>query len=224
MTMERSQPAGLIDHALLAPDATNESVRQAARVAIERGCAGLTLNGSNVKFGSILTKGSAVKVVAVVGGFPLGRTPIAVKAFEAARAVQDGADELDLMINLGAFKECSPDYLLKEVGEVVRAAQGRPVKAILETCYLTDQEKVRAGLLAGQAGAGWVVTSTGYGPGDATVADVALLRSQLPAALQIKAVGDLRTKQRAQALLEAGAARLGVTATAELLDDWAASA
>ncbi|MDR1079044.1 MAG: deoxyribose-phosphate aldolase [Propionibacteriaceae bacterium] len=220
--MERSQLAGLIDHAMLAPDATNEVVRQACRVAIGQGCAGLALNGSNIKFGSILTKGSPVKVVAVVGGFPLGRTPIAVKVFEASQAVRDGADELDLMINLGAFKECSPDYLLKEVGQVVRVAEGRPVKAILETCYLTDPEKVRAAALAGQAGASWVRLATGYGPGGASAADVALLRSQLPPSLQIEAAG-VPGWERARGLLEAGAARLGVSATLELLDQFDAA-
>ncbi|MDR1212544.1 MAG: deoxyribose-phosphate aldolase [Propionibacteriaceae bacterium] len=217
--MERSQLAGLIDHAMLAPDATNEVVRQACRVAVDQGCAGLALNGSNIKFASILTKGSPVKVVAVIGGFPLGRTPIAVKAYEAGQAVKGGADELDLMINLGAFKECSPDYLLKEVGQVVQLAEGRPVKVILETCYLTDQEKVRAALLAGEAGASWVETSTGFGPGGATVADVALLRSQLPATVQIKASGGLRGLEQARSLWQAGAARLGCSATLQLLDE-----
>ncbi|WP_028708759.1 deoxyribose-phosphate aldolase [Propionicicella superfundia] len=221
--MITSEFAGLVDHAVLAPDVTNEGVRAAYRFTAEAGCGSLVVNGSNVKFASILARGTGVRVGAVVGGFPLGRVPTSVKAFEAAEAVRFGADELTVMMNIGAFLECSPDYLLKEVGDAVRIADGRTVKVTLETGYLTDQQKLRAALICADAGAGFVVTSTGFGPTAATPQDVALLRDGLPAEVEVEAAGDIRTWAEAKALLDAGAARLTTPSAAELLADVAAT-
>lgn len=205
------------EHTILAPDATNEDIRAACALAIERGCGALAVNGSNVKFASILTNRTPIVVSAMIGGFPLGRVPIAIKTLEALEAIKLGAQELELMINIGAFKECSPDYLLREVRETVAAADGRLVKVILETGYLTDPLKIKAGLIAADAGANCISIGTGFGPVVDLVHDVELLRGCLPQHVGIKASGGIDTLETARELLAAGAARLGVTNTATIL-------
>lgn len=218
--MKRPELAAMIDHTMLAPDATNEVVRAACKVAVDSGCASIAVNGSNVKFASILTQGTGVLVDAAIGGFPLGRVPTSVKVFEAREAVKNGAGELDMIMNVGAFKECSPDYLLNEVREVVKVAEGRVVKVIIETCYLTDEQKVRAALICAEAGASFVKTSTGFGPAGATAQDVALLRKNLPADVLVKASGGIRSWSVAKAMIDAGAARLGTSAALAILQEF----
>lgn len=199
-----------IDQAVIDADVTNEVLRQACTAAVENHRAGLAVNGCNVKFASILTEGTEVKVVAMVGGYPLGRLPIRVKTFEAAEAVRNGADELDVVVNIGAFKECSPDYPLREVRDAVRVAEGRPVKAVLETALLSDEQKVRLALICVDAGADYIGIATGFGPSAATVADVALLRGQLPPGVLIKATGRFQAWSEVKDLVDAGAGRIGL--------------
>lgn len=221
--MNKAELAPLIHHCALAPDATNEVIRAACILAIDSGCEALVVHGSSVKFASILTRGSGTLVDAVVGGFPLGRIATSVKAFEAAEAVRLGADELNVVMNVGAFLECSPDYLLKEVRDAVSAANGRTVKVTLETGYLTDQQKVKAALICADAGADAVVASTGFGPARATAADVAVLRQGLPTEIRVDAAGDIRTWSEAKSLLDAGVGRIYTPGTAELLADFGSS-
>ena len=154
--------------------------------------------------------GAPVKVCAVIG-FPLGSTATKAKSAETAIAVVDGADELDMVVNLGALKSGDLEAVTKDISEVVAAANGRTVKVILETCYLTDAEK-RAGAAAAVAGGGaFVKTSTGFGPGGATTADVALLRSVVGPSIGVKASGGIRDLETARSMILAGANRLGTS-------------
>lgn len=210
MTSEHAEIFGRVDYPVLGPDTTNEMVRTACTVAVDVGLGSVTVNGSKVKFASILTADTPVRVIAVVGGFPVGQVHTAVKPFEAALAVQQGAAEIDLMMNVGFFTECSPDYLLREVREVVAAAQGRPVNVVLETGYLSDSQKVKAAGIAADSGAHGVVTCSGFGPGGASVEDVVLLRESLPESVAVIAAGGVDSTEAAVALVAAGAARVRV--------------
>lgn len=218
--MNRKEFAAMLDHTILKPDATKEDVRAACKVAMEAGCATIAVNGCDVKFASILTQDSATGVDVGFGGFPLGRVPTSVKIFEASEAVKNGATELDMIMNVGAFKECSPDYLLNEVSKIVEIADGRIVKVILETSLLSDTEKVKAAKICADAGADFVKTSTGFGSAGATPHDVALLRDCLPDHVKIKASGGIRSWADAKALIDAGADRLGTSATLKILAEF----
>lgn len=209
--------AARLDYPVLAPTTTNEAVRAAARLATDSTLGSITVHGSKVKFAEILTRDTGVAVGAVIGGFPIGQVPTAVKAREAGLAVQHGASRLDLMMNIGFFTECSPDYLLREVREVVAAADGRPLNVILETGYLTDAQQVKAAGIAVDGGAVGVVTCSGFGPGGATVAGVGLLRANLPEAVAVIAAGGVQDRATAEALIAAGAARVSVTDPAAVL-------
>ena len=218
--MTRQELAAMIDHTILKADATHEDVRKATQIAIDCGCKSIAINGSDTKFCSLLTAGTNTLVDTAIGDFPLGRVPITCKVFETEQAVLLGAGEIDMIMNVGAFKECAPDYLLKEVSEVVKAAKGLPVKVILETCYLTDAEKIKAAKICADAGASFVKTSTGFGTAGATVHDVELLRKAVPDHVKVKASGGIRTWKDAKALIEAGADRLGMSATVKVLEEF----
>lgn len=215
--MTPDELAARLDHPVLAPDTTNAVVRTAVAEAVAAGLGSVTVSGCKVKFASILAQGTGLRVRTVVGGFPLGQVPVAVKPFETAQAVELGAAEVDMMMNVGFFQECSPDYLLREVREVVAAAEGLPVNVVLETGYLSDAEKVKAAGVAVEVGASGLVTCTGFGPGQATVEDVALLRANVPAEVAVIAAGGVRTAAQATALLESGAAQVAVTDVAAVL-------
>lgn len=215
--MKKTELAAVVDHSILAPDATNEDVRRACDLAMEHGCRSVVVHGANVKFASVLVAGTPIKVSAVVGGFPLGRAATSVKEFEAIEAVRLGADELNMVMNIGAFFECSPDYLLKEVRDAVRAAQGRMVRIILETSYLTDQQRLRAALTCVDAGASMVVASTGFASTAVSPQEVAQLSEGLPDTLPVIAAGDFSTLAEVEALMGAGAAGVQTSRTADVL-------
>ena len=163
-----------------------------------------------------LLTGTDVKVVTVVG-FPLGQDESFVKGLAARRAVENGADEVDMVLNVGALKDRNDAYVVEDIREVVMAASPAGVKVILETCLLTEEEKVRACRLAAKAGAKFVKTSTGFSKGGATVEDVALMAKEAgPLGLQVKASGGIRTLEAARAMLAAGAVRIGCSAGAAL--------
>ncbi len=214
--MNRAELAAHIDHTLLKPDATAEQIRQACAEARAAGCAAMCVNGSRVALARAALAGSGVAVAGVVG-FPLGAMATEIKAAEAARAVADGAAEIDMVMQLGAFRDGDREQVKRDVAAVVRASGRALVKVILETGLLADEEKVQAALLAVEAGARFVKTSTGFGGGGATVADVALLRQAVGERARIKASGGIKDARSALALIEAGADRLGMSATTAVL-------
>jgi deoxyribose-phosphate aldolase len=209
----------LIDHTLLKPDATHDEIAQLCYEARKHGFASVCVNPSHVKLCADLLKGSDVLTCTVVG-FPLGATSTEAKTFEAQKAVRDGAKEVDMVINVGALK--SRDYELVEhdiasVATAVRAG-GAILKVIIEAALLTDDEKVAASQLAKVAGADFVKTSTGFGPGGATAEDVALMRRVVGPKIGVKASGGIRTRADVQKMVEAGATRIGASASVKIVE------
>jgi len=202
--------ASAIDHTLLKPDATAPEVEALCREAIEYGFCSVCVNSSWVALCHELLKGSTVKVCTVVG-FPLGAMAAPSKAFEARQAVADGADEIDMVIHLGALKAGALDQVAQDIRGVVEAAGPRVTKVILETGLLTDAEKVTACTLSKEAGAAFVKTSTGFAKGGATIEDIALMRRTVGPAMGVKASGGVRSLADARAMLAAGATRIGAS-------------
>jgi deoxyribose-phosphate aldolase len=210
--------AKMIDHTLLKPDATQDQIAQLCNEARKYGFAAVCVNPSYVKLCSQLLQGSPVHVCTVVG-FPLGATSPEVKAYEAQQAIDDGATEIDMVINVGAMK--SKDYALveRDMATVARAshAGGAILKVIIEAALLTDEEKVIACQLAKAAGADYVKTSTGFGPGGATVNDVQLMRRAVGPAMGIKAAGGIKSYDDVKAMVAAGATRIGASAGVKIV-------
>jgi deoxyribose-phosphate aldolase len=202
--------AGYIDHTLLKPDATEPQILVLCREAVGYNFFSVCINPSYVETAVNALKGSGVRVCCVVG-FPLGATTTSVKAFETAEAVKNGAAEIDMVIHIGALKEHKEDYVSADIAAVVKAAAGRPVKVIIETGLLTEAEKVLACRLAKEAGASFVKTSTGFGPGGATVADIQLMRETVGSGFGVKASGGVRSAETAREMIEAGATRIGTS-------------
>jgi deoxyribose-phosphate aldolase len=211
-----SDLAAFLDHTLLKADATRADLQKLCDEARAHGFASVCVNGANVPVCKGILEGSGVMTVAVVG-FPLGAMSTAAKAFEARDAVLRGADEIDMVLNIGAMKSGDLDTVLADIREVVRAAAPSRVKVILETGFLTRDEKIAACTLCRTAGAHFVKTSTGFGPGGATVEDVALMRSVVGDALGVKASGGVRTADDARAMIAAGATRLGTSASVAII-------
>ncbi|WP_456394366.1 deoxyribose-phosphate aldolase [Thermococcus sp.] len=211
--------AGYIDHTNLKAYATGEDIIKLCREAMEYGFYAVCVNPYRVKLAKETLKGSGVKVATVIG-FPLGATPTEVKVFEARKALEDGADELDMVINIGALKDKDYDYVRNDIAEVVKVAHEKnaKVKVIIETCYLTEEEKVKACELAKEAGADFVKTSTGFGTGGATVEDVRLMRKVVGEEMGVKAAGGIRTYEQALAMIEAGATRLGTSSGVKIVE------
>ncbi len=216
--------AKLIDHTLLKPDATQDQIAQLCYEARKYGFAAVCVNPANVRLCSQLLKDTPVHVCTVVG-FPLGATPPEVKAFESQRAIDDGATEVDMVINVGALK--SKDYALveRDIAMVARTshAGGAILKVIIEAALLTDEEKVIASQLSRAAGADYVKTSTGFGPGGATVADVKLMRQAVGPGMGIKAAGGIKSFEDLRAMVAAGATRIGASAGVRIVHQAKAS-
>ncbi len=205
--------AGLIDHTLLKPDATRQDVERLCAEAAEYGFATVCVNPAWVALCAARLRSTPVRVCAVVG-FPLGATTADVKHFETHRVLFDGAREVDMVINIGALKSGDARTVEKDIEAVTgpcRAA-GATSKVIIEAAYLTDEEKIVACTLAKAAGADFVKTSTGFGPGGATVADVALMRRVVGAEMGVKAAGGVRDLEGLKAMVAAGASRVGASA------------
>ena len=200
-----------IDHTLLKADASQEQIMNLIEEATEHDFASVCVNPTWVAFAAQALKGTDVKVCTVIG-FPLGANTPEVKAFEAEDAIQNGAGEVDMVINVGALKSKDYDLVEQDIRAVVETAKGTLVKVILETCLLTDEEKVKACQLAQKAGADFVKTSTGFSTGGATVEDVALMRKTVGPDMGVKASGGARSYEDAQAFIEAGATRIGTSA------------
>ncbi|MED4269807.1 deoxyribose-phosphate aldolase [Geobacillus stearothermophilus] len=203
--------ANMIDHTLLKPEATEEQIVQLCAEAKQYGFASVCVNPSWVKTAARELSGTDVRVCTVIG-FPLGATTPETKAFETKNAIENGAREVDMVINIGALKSGADDWVESDIRAVVEAAAGKAlVKVIIETALLTDDEKVRACQLAVKAGADYVKTSTGFSGGGATVEDVALMRKTVGDNVGVKASGGVRDRKTAEAMIEAGATRIGTS-------------
>lgn len=206
-----------IDHTLLKADATKEQITKLCNEAKEHDFASVCVNTSYVPLCADLLKGSDVKVCCVVG-FPLGAMDSASKAFEAKTAVNNGANEVDMVINIGALKDKDYDYVTKDIEAVVNASKPAIVKVIIETCLLTDEEKVEACKCAMKANAEFVKTSTGFSSAGATLQDVALMRKTVGTVCKVKAAGGIRSYEDAIKMIDAGADRLGCSAGIKIVE------
>lgn len=212
------QLARMIDHTLLKPDATTEEITTLCNEAAKYTFASVCVNPSYVKLCYNLLKGTKVKVCTVIG-FPLGANTTKVKRAEAEEAIDNGAQEIDMVINIGKLKSKDYDFVFNDVNQVVLAGKRNRVitKVILETALLTDEEKVAACLLCKQAGADFVKTSTGFSKGGATVGDVALMKYVVGSSVGVKASGGIRSKEDAEAMIASGADRIGASASVKIV-------
>ena len=218
MKITKEQLAGMIDHSLLKPQSTREELKKLCREAVTHGFKAVCVNPVHVADAAALLKGEKPLVCSVVG-FPFGTHTSTAKAAETAEVIRLGAREVDMVLRVGALKEGRDDEVAEDIAAVISAAEGCPVKVIIETCYLTEEEKVRACLLAVKAGAAFVKTSTGYGSAGATVADLQLMRKTVGAGIGVKAAGGIRTLADALAMIEAGASRIGASASVAILGE-----
>jgi len=214
--------ARYIDHTLLKPEASLTEIERLCVDAREHGFYAVCVNGSRVVQARHFLEDSDVKVAAVVG-FPLGATDADSKRFETESAIDNGAQEIDVVINIGRLKDGDDSYVLRELRDVAEAADERLVKVILEACLLSEDEKVRACRLALECGAQFVKTSTGFGRGGATIEDVKLLRRTVGPDFGVKAAGGIRDALTAVAMIEAGATRLGTSAGVAIVKGLAAA-
>ena len=203
--------AKMIDHTILKPEATKEQVTELCKEAKEYGFASVCVNSSYVPLCAELLSDSEVKVCTVVG-FPLGAMSTIGKVGETRQAILDGADEIDMVVHVGMIKSGDWDYVESDIQEVVDEAKHKAlVKVIIETCLLTEEEKVRVCRICKDTGADFVKTSTGFSTGGATVADVALMRHTVGDDMGVKASGGVRTPETAEEMVKAGATRLGTS-------------
>lgn len=218
MNLTQSQLAKYMDHTLLKADATLDGIDRVVAEAKQFGCASVCVNPFWVPYVARLLDGSGVATCTVVG-FPLGASSTASKGFETTDAIANGADEIDMVINIGELKAGHAELVREDIRAVAEAthAGGKLLKVIIECCLLTDDEKRLACLLCAEAGADFVKTSTGFSTGGATVADVTLMRECVGPDFGVKAAGGIRTLADAYAMIEAGASRLGVSAAASIL-------
>lgn len=216
------QIANMIDHTLLKPEATKEQVEILCQEAKEYTFASVCVNPTWVSYAHELLEGTQVKVCTVIG-FPLGASTPEVKAFETKDAIANGATEVDMVINIGALKSGDDALVKRDMEAVVAASKGKALsKVIIETCLLTDEDKVKACKLAVEAGADYVKTSTGFSTGGATVADITLMRETVGPDIGVKASGGVRSLEDAQNMIEAGATRLGASSGVKIMQGLAA--
>lgn len=199
-----------IDHTILKPFAKKEDIEQFCNVAKEYDFASVCINPCHVKYAKELLKGSTVNVCTVIG-FPFGANRTETKAYETELAYEDGCDEFDMVINIGALKDKNYDYVSKDIEAVVKAAKGKCVKVIIETGLLTDEEIAVATRIACKAGASFVKTCTGVSEGVATVKDIKIMKENITGNVKIKASTGIKTRETALELIEAGAERLGTS-------------
>jgi deoxyribose-phosphate aldolase len=211
--------AKYIDHTLLKAVATVDDIIKLCDEANKYHFASVCVNPANVALAHKLLSGTDVLTCTVIG-FPLGANTPEVKAYETTQAIADGADEVDMVINVGQAKAHNWDYVYEDIKAVVDAANGVLVKVIIETCYLTDEEKVMACKMAAKAGADFVKTSTGFGTGGATVEDVRLMKMTVNGVCKVKASGGVRNKTDFEKMIEAGADRIGCSAGVQIMEGY----
>lgn len=210
--------AALIDHTLLKQDATKNQIEKLCGEAKQHVFASVCVNPTWVSLSASLLKDSPVKVCTVIG-FPLGASTTEVKAFETTNAIENGADEIDMVLNVGALKDGDFEYVQKDIQAVVEAAKGKViVKVILETCLLTNEQIAKASELSKLAGADFVKTSTGFSTGGATVEAVKLMRETVGPELGVKASGGVRSLADLEAMVEAGATRIGASSGVDIVN------
>ena len=209
-----------IDHTLLKADATQESIKELCRQAKEYDFMSVCINSSNIELAKEELKGTDVKICTVIG-FPLGATTTESKVFETTDAIEKGADEVDMVLNIGALKSKNFDIVLRDISEVAKAAhnKGKILKVILETCLLEKDEIIKACQLSKEAGADFVKTSTGFSTGGAKEEDVALMRKTVGDLMGVEASGGIRTLEKARLMIENGATRLGVSAGVQIMEE-----
>lgn len=208
--------AKLIDHTLLKPDSTKEQIDTIINEAKAYQFKSVCVNPTHVQYASEQLKGTDVLVCTVIG-FPLGATTTAVKSYETKDAINNGAQEIDMVINIGALKDGSFDEVQNDIEAVVQAANGKTVKVIIETVLLTEKEKIKACQLSEAAGAHFVKTSTGFAGGGATVEDVKLMKDTVGDRLGVKASGGVRNLEDFNNMIEAGATRIGASAGVQII-------
>jgi deoxyribose-phosphate aldolase len=209
--------AAMIDHTLLKADATRPQIEKLCEEAKKYVFASVCVNPTWVKYSAELLAGTEVKVCTVIG-FPLGASTSAVKAFETKDAIANGAGEIDMVINIGALKNGEYDVVRDDIKAVVDAANGTLVKVIIETCLLTEEEKVKACQLSVEAGADYVKTSTGFSTGGATAEDIALMRKTVGPDLGVKASGGVRNLEDMKKMIENGATRIGASSGVAIMN------
>ncbi|MCA0986096.1 deoxyribose-phosphate aldolase [Guptibacillus algicola] len=209
--------ANMIDHTALKPDTTQKQVEKLCEEAREFNFASVCVNPTWVTLAAEMLKGAEAKVCTVIG-FPLGATTTETKSFETKDAIEKGATEVDMVINIAELKAGNDDYIVDDIKAVVEAAKGKAlVKVIIETCLLTDEEKKRACELAVKAGTDYVKTSTGFSTGGATVEDIKLMSETVGPNIGVKASGGVRDLEGAQAMIDAGATRIGASAGVKIV-------
>lgn len=218
MEYSKYELAQFMDHTLLKADATKEQLQKLCEEAKKYHTYSVCINPSNLEAAKACLAGSDVKLCTVVG-FPLGQMTSEAKAFETAEAVFNGADEIDMVINVGKVKDKDYDYVREDIQGVVNAAQGKVTKVILETCLLDPEEIVEVCKIAKASGADFVKTSTGFSTGGATLENVRLMRQTVGEDMGVKASGGIRTLADALAMIDAGASRLGVSASAKIIEE-----
>ena len=212
--MDKKEILSRVDHTLLAVTASAEQIRKLCDEAIEFGTASVCIPPRMVR-GAAKYLAGRVKVCTVIG-FPNGYNMPEVKVYETEKAVRDGADEIDMVINIGMAKEADWEGILQEIKAVKTACNGRTLKVIVETCQLTQEEKISLCRVVSMSGAEFIKTSTGFSTGGATVEDVALFKQHIAPDVRIKAAGGIRTFEQAQAMIDAGADRIGASALVAL--------
>lgn len=206
-----------IDHTLLAAYAKAEDIKKLCKEAKEYNFKSVCVNPANITLAKQELKGSDVLVCTVIG-FPLGANTIEAKVFETKDAILKGADEIDMVINVGKAKEHDYDYIEKEIKEIRNACLGHTLKVIIETCYLDDDEKVNVCKKATLAKADFVKTSTGFGTGGANAHDVKLMKESIDKGMQVKASGGVRTYENAMEMVDAGATRIGASSSIKIME------
>ena len=216
--MATTNIAAMIDHTLLKPEATRQQIESLCQEAKEYKFASVCINPTWVSTAKELLQGSGVMVCTVIG-FPLGATTSETKAFETKNAIEHGADEVDMVINIGALKDHNDELVEKDIRAVVEAAKGKAhTKVIIETSLLSQEEKIRACELSVKAGADFVKTSTGFSTGGATAEDIALMRQTVGPELGVKASGGVRSTEDVQKMIEAGATRIGASSSIAIVN------
>ena len=216
--MNKAQIAKMIDHTILKAEATESEIIKLCKEAIHYNFASVCVNPSMVPVAAKELKGTHVKVCTVIG-FPLGATTTEVKVFETKDVIEKGATEVDMVINVGKLKERNLEYVKNDIKAVVEAAKGKALtKVIIETCLLTEEEKIIACKLSKKAGSDFVKTSTGFSTGGATVEDIKLMRETVGPEMGVKASGGVRSKKDALAMIENGATRIGASASISICE------
>ena len=198
------------DHTILKPEASEEMVKKVVKEAIDNNLMSVCVNQYRTKMVAEMLKGTDIKTCTVVG-FPLGAVSSEVKAYETEMAVKDGADEIDMVINIGAVKDGNYGYVEDDISIVRKSCEGKILKVIIETCLLNDEEKIKVCQIAKKAGADFVKTSTGFSTGGAVAYDVKLMRDTVGAEMGVKASGGIRDSETARKMIDAGANRLGTS-------------